>query len=60
MSYPGQSLGGGSYPSAEVQSVYSTAPADWEKRELRETERVKRGKAGKVKIRKKNKKMTNI
>ena len=21
--------GGGSYPSAEVQSVYSTAPADW-------------------------------
>ena len=20
---------GGSYPSAEVQSVYSTAPADW-------------------------------
>ena len=29
MSYPGHSLGGGSYPSAEVQSVYSTAPADW-------------------------------
>ena len=28
MSYPGHSLGG-SYPSAEVQSVYSTAPADW-------------------------------
>ena len=27
--YPGHSLGGGSYPSAEVQSVYSTAPADW-------------------------------
>ena len=27
MSYPGHSLGG-SYPSAEVQSVYSTAPAD--------------------------------
>ena len=23
------SLGGGSYPSAEVQSVYSTAAADW-------------------------------
>ena len=22
-------MGGGSYPSAEVQSVYSTAPADW-------------------------------
>ena len=22
-------IGGGSYPSAEVQSVYSTAPADW-------------------------------
>ena len=29
VSYPGHSLGGGSYPSAEVQSVYSTAPADW-------------------------------
>ena len=28
MSYPGHSLGGGSYPSAEKQSVYSTAPAD--------------------------------
>ena len=28
MPYPGHSLGG-SYPSAEVQSVYSTAPADW-------------------------------
>ena len=27
VSYPGHSLG--SYPSAEVQSVYSTAPADW-------------------------------
>ena len=25
----GPSLGVGSYPSAEVQSVYSTAPADW-------------------------------
>ena len=24
-------MGGGSYPSAEVQSVYSTAPADWAK-----------------------------
>ena len=29
VSYRGHSLGGGSYPSAEVQSVYSTAPADW-------------------------------
>ena len=29
VSYQGHSLGGGSYPSAEVQSVYSTAPADW-------------------------------
>ena len=29
VSYPGHSLGGGSYPSAEMQSVYSTAPADW-------------------------------
>ena len=30
VSYPGHSLrGGGSYPSAEKQSVYSTAPADW-------------------------------
>ena len=28
-SYPGHSLGAGSYSSAEVQSVYSTAPADW-------------------------------
>ena len=27
VSYPGHSLG--SYPSAEVQSVYSTAPANW-------------------------------
>ena len=26
VSYPGHSLEGGSYPSAEVQSVYSTAP----------------------------------
>ena len=24
-----RTLMGGSYPSAEVQSVYSTAPADW-------------------------------
>ena len=28
VSYPGHSFGG-SYPSAEKQSVYSTAPADW-------------------------------
>ena len=29
MSYPGHSLmGGGSYPSVEMQSVYSTAPDD--------------------------------
>ena len=27
-SYPGHSLGG-SYPSAEMQSVYSTTLADW-------------------------------
>ena len=25
----GQPFGGGSYPSAEVKLVYSTAPADW-------------------------------
>ncbi len=25
----GHSFGGGSYPTAEVQSVYPTAPADW-------------------------------
>ncbi len=30
VSYPRHSLGV-SYPSAEVQSVYSTAPADWAK-----------------------------
>ena len=29
VSYPGHSLWGGSYPSAEKQSVYSTAPGDW-------------------------------
>ena len=29
MSYPGHLLGVGSYPSAEVQLVYSTALADW-------------------------------
>ena len=32
VSYPGHLLGGGvSYTSAEKQSVYSTAPADWAK-----------------------------
>ena len=31
VSYPGYSLGGGSFSSAEVQSVFSTAPADWAK-----------------------------
>ena len=30
VSYTGLSFGGWSYPSAEVQSVYSTAPVDWE------------------------------
>ena len=30
VSYPGHSLGG-SYPSAEKQSVYSTGPVDWAK-----------------------------
>ena len=34
MSYPGHSLGGRSYPSAEKQSVYSTAPADWASQKL--------------------------
>ena len=29
VSYPGHSSGGVSYPSAEVQSVYSTVPAVW-------------------------------
>ena len=29
VSYLGHSLEEGSYPSAEAQSVYSTAPADW-------------------------------
>ena len=29
VSYPQYSLGIGSYPSAEVQSAYSTAPSDW-------------------------------
>ena len=32
MSLPGHSFGGGSYPSAEVQSVYSTALADYAKK----------------------------
>ena len=31
VSYPGHSWGG-SYPSAEKQSMYSTAPADWAQR----------------------------
>ena len=26
---PGHSLGWGSYPYAEIQSVYSTPPTDW-------------------------------
>ena len=36
VSFPGHLLSvcGGSYPSAEVQSVYSTAPADWERLEF--------------------------
>ena len=34
MSYPGHSLGGGGYLSAEVQSVYSTTPANWAKHHL--------------------------
>ena len=29
VSYPEHSLGWGSYPSAEMQSAYSTATADW-------------------------------
>ena len=29
VSYSGNSLAGGSSPSAEKKSVYSTAPADW-------------------------------
>ena len=34
VSYLGHSLErGGSYPSAEVQSVYSTVPADWASKE---------------------------
>ena len=34
-------VGGGSYPSAEVQSVYSTASADWAKEGLEIRERIK-------------------
>ena len=34
VSYPGHSGWGGSYPSAEMQSVYSTAPADRAKKIL--------------------------
>ena len=29
ISYPGHALGGGTLPSAEMQSVYSTVPANW-------------------------------
>ena len=29
VSYLGHSFGGGSYPSAEMPSVYSIAPANW-------------------------------
>ena len=36
VSYSGHSLVGGSYPSAEKQSVYSTAPADWAREVRRE------------------------
>ena len=32
VSYPGHSLWGGGYPSAEKQSAYSTATADWANR----------------------------
>ena len=34
VSYPGHLLGEGSYLSAEVQLVYSTAPANWAKNSL--------------------------
>ena len=34
--YPGHSLMGGSYPSAEVQLVYSTTPANWAKTILKQ------------------------
>ena len=36
VSYPGHSLGKGSYPSAEMQLMYYTAPADWAKKAKRE------------------------
>ena len=35
VSYTEHSFGGGSYPSVEVPSVYSTAPADWANVNLR-------------------------
>ena len=38
VSYPRHSLGG-SYPSAEMQSGYSTAPASWARERERERER---------------------
>ena len=34
MSYPGHCGGGGSYPSVEMQSVYSTAIVDWSIRKI--------------------------
>ena len=34
MSYPGHSFWGGSYPSAEMQLVYFTIPANWAKANL--------------------------
>ena len=34
MSYQNIRLGGGSYPSAEMQSVYSTALANWARQSL--------------------------
>ena len=37
VSYPGYSLGE-SYPSAKIQSVYSTASVDWARNLKRETE----------------------
>ena len=45
MSYLGHLFGLGSYPSAEVQSMYSTALADWANRE-RERERERGGEVG--------------
>ena len=44
VSYPGHSFGGGSNPSAEVHSVYSTAPANWAiERDVLNTLPIKRG-----------------